>query len=126
MRPVMIHPRPLRAFARLALAVLCVHAAQPLAAGLNAAHAPPAALDLCTAAGFGPVTSREESPAPRKATQQHCVLCLVGGDVASPPATGAPVPATVRIPLLQRASATGPGADVPRPEARGPPRSSLG
>jgi hypothetical protein len=119
----MNRPRLLRACARLALAVFCVHAGLPLAAGARAGHTPPAGLAVCTAAGLKLVAApRDSAPAPRQAAaDQHCVFCLVPADAALPAATGTPPLAAASAQLSPWATTSTPGRDVPRPEARGPP-----
>jgi len=128
MRPVLIRPRLLRAFARLAIAVFCAHAAQPLAAALHTANAPPPALAICTATGLKVVLPHGESaPAPDgPATGGHCAFCCVGGAALPPPVPHAPVPPAPASHPIAPAPPDGPGSDLLRPAARGPPAGMAG
>lgn len=123
MRSALMRPALLRAFARLAIAVLCAHAAQPLAAGLRAAHALPGTLAICTAAGLRLVAPGSESaPAPGgTASGEHCVFCYAGGAaLPQPDPRAAEWPLHAASPLAPVPSGA-PGESLLRPAARSPP-----
>ncbi|MCZ7566494.1 MAG: hypothetical protein M5U08_24070 [Burkholderiales bacterium] len=124
----LFRPRLLRAFARLAIAVFCAQAAQPLAAAVVAAHAPPVSLAVCTATGLKRVApGGEPVPAQQEtSTAGHCLLCFAGGEAMPQSDAQARAVAPVAQYRRPRAVAPAPGIDVPRPSARDPPHGLAG
>ena len=126
MPAALIRPRLLRAFARLAIAVFCVHAAQPVVASLPAVSSSPATLVLCTAAGpriVAPDGSSAPFERPETKAGGHCVFCFAWS-AAPPPAAGMEAPfglaeAPVRAGTPQSVSSDG----LRCPDARGPPHA---
>jgi len=127
-RPRLFRPPLLRAVARLAIAVFCVQAAQPLAAAVRAAHAPPATLAICTAAGPKVLDGDGESaPGQRDAAaDQTCVFCCAGIDATPPRARRTPSAGHAASPRPALALARPVGEHPRCPDARGPPAAGPG